>query len=78
MRAATPARGAAPCAPCLHARAPLAASCPSCLRTWMRGRRAPEGLCAARAGYEGTLYTIDTQESTLALKEVKSFGTEGR
>ena len=28
--------------------------------------------------YEGTLYTIDTQESTLALKEVKSFGTEGR
>eukprot|EP00212_Chloropicon_laureae_P006870 CAMPEP_0197494312 /NCGR_PEP_ID=MMETSP1311-20131121/28993_1 /TAXON_ID=464262 /ORGANISM="Genus nov. species nov., Strain RCC856" /LENGTH=84 /DNA_ID=CAMNT_0043039685 /DNA_START=78 /DNA_END=329 /DNA_ORIENTATION=- len=28
--------------------------------------------------YEGTLYTIDTQKSEIALKGVRSFGTEGR
>jgi protein LSM14 len=28
--------------------------------------------------YEGTLYTIDTVESTVALQHVRSFGTEGR
>lgn len=28
--------------------------------------------------YEGTLYTIDTNESTVALKDVQSFGTEHR
>ena len=28
--------------------------------------------------YEGTLYTIDTQQSTVALQNVRSFGTEGR
>jgi len=28
--------------------------------------------------YEGTLYTIDTKESTVALQHVRSFGTEGR
>lgn len=28
--------------------------------------------------YEGTLYTIDTNESTVALQNVHSFGTEGR
>ena len=28
--------------------------------------------------YEGTLHTIDTKESTVALKNVRSFDTEGR
>ncbi|OSX68737.1 hypothetical protein BU14_2315s0001, partial [Porphyra umbilicalis] len=28
--------------------------------------------------YEGTLYSIDTQKSTIALHHVRSFGTEGR
>eukprot|EP00894_Picocystis_sp_ML_P003847 jgi/Pico_ML_1/54364/g4723.t1 len=28
--------------------------------------------------YEGTLHFVDAEQSTLALKNVKSFGTEGR
>jgi len=28
--------------------------------------------------YEGTLYNINTNDSTVALSHVKSFGTEGR
>jgi len=32
----------------------------------------------AEIRYEGTLYTINTEESTIALQHVKSFGTEGR
>ena len=28
--------------------------------------------------YEGTMYSINTQESTVALQHVRSFGTEGR
>jgi len=32
----------------------------------------------AEIRYEGTLYTINTEESTIALQRVKSFGTEGR
>lgn len=32
----------------------------------------------AEIRYEGTLYTINTGESTIALQHVKSFGTEGR
>ncbi len=35
-------------------------------------------LSNALIRYEGTLYTIDTREATVALQNVKCFGTENR
>ncbi|KAM3136020.1 hypothetical protein pb186bvf_011825 [Paramecium bursaria] len=35
-------------------------------------------ITKAEIRYEGTLYQINPQQQTLALKEVRSFGTEGR
>lgn len=59
-----------------HSAAPAPAPAPSPAVPYVGSRISLISKSAIR--YVGTLYTIDTKASTVALKDVRSFGTEGR
>lgn len=40
--------------------------------------RSPGGICLHWRSYVGTLHEINSENSTVALEQVKSYGTEGR